>query len=246
MFCVLFHFSWTRTSRQSTRMQAESSWHWRIQVLSHLISFPQLWHRGLKNTLKSWSKECQVTFGHFCNSHVLIALFSITLLFLCCCAVLKSSHGSANLSVLGNRSVKNESSPSVERQVCSAALYWCYSVYVHTYVQFEYSKWIFSDYSKEAEHRGSGRRNTEETSGQSKSSYFDSHSQWAVREQVGWIILHFLLTLVYWVTKFNLFVALMQTQHLYFTWLWHCYHHQPYVWHMAYANFTSGNSKRDK
>uniref|UniRef100_A0A7N6AB05 Ubiquitin carboxyl-terminal hydrolase n=1 Tax=Anabas testudineus TaxID=64144 RepID=A0A7N6AB05_ANATE len=32
-------------------------------------------------------------------------------------AVLKSSHGSANFSVLGNRSVKNETSPSAERQV---------------------------------------------------------------------------------------------------------------------------------
>lgn len=32
-------------------------------------------------------------------------------------SVLKSSHGSANFSVLGNRSMKNENSPSGEKQV---------------------------------------------------------------------------------------------------------------------------------
>lgn len=53
--------------------------------------------------------------------HVFIELFSLTVLYFT--AVLKSSHGSANLSVLGNRSIKNDSSPSVERQVCSATLF---------------------------------------------------------------------------------------------------------------------------
>lgn len=36
-------------------------------------------------------------------------------------AVLKSSHGSANFSVLGNRSAKNETNPSGERQVSKKA-----------------------------------------------------------------------------------------------------------------------------
>lgn len=132
-------------SRQSTKMQAESSWHWRIQVSSPLINCLQLWHRGLKNTLKSWSKVCQVIFSHVaihmstCFDWVVFMSGSIPVR----CAVLKSSHGSANLSVLGNRSVKNESSPSVERQVCSAALSQCYSVFVQPYVQFKYSGCIF-------------------------------------------------------------------------------------------------------
>lgn len=37
-------------------------------------------------------------------------------------AVLKSSLGSANFSVLGNRSVKNEANPSGERQVIKNAI----------------------------------------------------------------------------------------------------------------------------
>lgn len=41
----------------------------------------------------------------------------LSLIFFRNLSVLKSSHGSANFSVLGNRSVKNETSPSGERQV---------------------------------------------------------------------------------------------------------------------------------
>lgn len=137
-------------SRPFTRMQAESSWHWRIQVLSPLINCLQLWHRGLKNTLKSWSKVCQVKkclfflpFLKFTCLHVLIELLSLMVLLPCWCVVLKSSHGSANLSVLGNRSVKNESSPSVERQVCSATLFQCNSIFIHPCVYFTYSGCIF-------------------------------------------------------------------------------------------------------
>ena len=46
-------------------------------------------------------------------THMLCSEFFFFLNF----AVLKSSHGSANFSVLGNRSVKNETSPSGDRQV---------------------------------------------------------------------------------------------------------------------------------
>lgn len=82
--------------------------------------------------------------------------------------VLKSSHGSANLSVLGNRSVKNETSPSVERQVCSITLLMSKIFCVHSGSTSVFIDKYFSDNSEEAEHRRSGGHNTEETSGQSK------------------------------------------------------------------------------
>lgn len=98
------------------------------------------------------------------------------------CAVLKSSHGSANLSVLGNRSGKNESSPSVDRQVCSAAPFFQRKhVSVHGYFSIGSTRDAYlSDHSQEAEHRGSGRRDTKEASGQSQQGHLYSHSQWAV------------------------------------------------------------------
>lgn len=111
--------SWTRMWKPSPINWAGSGWSWRTAAASPWIKCPCLWLRRRRNTWRNWSRESRVIsfFTPFLKDVIIISWELIEGVSLFNFAVLKSSHGSANFGVLGNRSMKNEKSPSGEKQV---------------------------------------------------------------------------------------------------------------------------------